>query len=189
MIKFQKIGVHQVGLRDSSKADEPAILSLLSKAFGQSSEGRLVERLRACGALVLERIATDDQGKVLGHLALSRVTGTGLGHRLKISCLAPVCVEPALQNTGVGTRLIQDALDDLQGLGEDLVLVLGSPDYYTRLALTASSRKRFRDLMRDRSSWLSRLLRLGEKTCRLKLPMQLPLRSLNRATVSPLHKA
>lgn len=142
MIKFQKIGVHQVGLRDSSKADEPAILSLLSKAFGQSSEGRLVERLRACGALVLERIATDDQGKVLGHLALSRVTGTGLGHRLKISCLAPVCVEPALQNTGVGTRLIQDALDDLQGLGEDLVLVLGSPDYYTRFGFDGELAKK-----------------------------------------------
>ncbi|KZL15655.1 GNAT family N-acetyltransferase [Pseudovibrio ascidiaceicola] len=142
MVEFHQIGEDQVGLRTPEKKDEPAILSLLVKAFGQSNEGRLVERLRACGALVLERIATDDDGKLLGHLAFSRVTGTGEGHRLKISCLAPVCVDPASQNKGVGTKLIQEALDDLQGLGEDLVLVLGSPDYYSRFGFDSELAKK-----------------------------------------------
>ncbi|EEA92304.1 GNAT family N-acetyltransferase [Pseudovibrio sp. JE062] len=132
MVEVQQFGVDQVDLRGPEKKDEPAILSLLVRAFGQSNEGRLVERLRGCGALVLERIATDTDGNLLGHLAFSRVTGTGEGHRLKISCLAPVCVEPAAKNKGVGTKLIQAALDELQGLGEDLVLVLGAPDYFNR---------------------------------------------------------
>lgn len=142
MVTFQKIGEHQVDLRDPRKKDEPAILSLLKKTFGQTNEGRLVERLRACGVLVLERIATDDQGNLLGHLALSRVTGTGSGHRLKISCLAPVCVHPSAQNKGVGTKLIQTALDDLQGLGEDLVLVLGDPDYFPRFGFDSELAKK-----------------------------------------------
>ncbi len=62
--------------------------------------------------------------------------------RLKISCLAPVCVDPAVQNKGVGTKLIQAALDDLQGMGEDLVLVLGSPEYYSRFGFDSELAKK-----------------------------------------------
>ncbi len=142
MVETEQFDETEIHLREPSKDDEPAIHSLIKKAFGQSNEGRLVKRLRACGAMVFERIATGRDGKLLGHLAFSRVTGTGNGHRLKISSLAPVCVDPAVQGKGVGSKLIQEALDDLQGLGEDLCLVLGSPDYYTRFGFDSELAKK-----------------------------------------------
>ncbi|KZL22004.1 hypothetical protein PsAD2_00029 [Pseudovibrio axinellae] len=142
MVEFHQIGEQQVSLRVPAKQDEHTIRSLLNRAYGQSNEGRLIKRLRACGAVVLERMATDRNGDLLGYLALSRVTGTGYGHRLKISCLAPVCVCPSTQRKGIGTKLIQSALDDLQGLGEDLVLVLGAPAYFSRFGFDSELAKK-----------------------------------------------
>jgi len=142
MSGLQQVGKHLLDLRDPEKEEEGAIFSLLHRVFGQENEARLVERLRGCGALVLERIAADKTGRILAHLALSRVTGAGKGHRLKISCLVPACVEPELQKSGVGSLLIQDALDDLQGKGEDLVLTLGAPEFYSRFGFDSELAKK-----------------------------------------------
>ncbi|GGE90306.1 N-acetyltransferase [Stappia taiwanensis] len=121
-----------LSIRAVLPADEGDIAELIAAAFGQPDEAHLVRELRACGALVLERVACDPSGQIVGHVAFSRVTGAGQGHRLEISCLAPVSVWPNLQKQGIGSALIRAALDDLRAAGEDLVLVLGPPAYYPR---------------------------------------------------------
>ncbi len=115
------------------KSDELAVHGLISSAFGQATEAELVHELRSCAALVLERVARDPYGKVIGHVAFSRVTGAGRGHRLAISCLAPVSILPEVQRQGVGSALIRACLDELKAMGEDLVVVLGPPPFYTKL--------------------------------------------------------
>ncbi len=75
-------------------------------------------------------LVAEDQGVVIGHVAISRVTISngsegwyGLG---------PVAVASARQRQGVGTRLVRHALSELQRLGGAGCVVLGNPDYYVR---------------------------------------------------------
>jgi len=128
----------QLTIRPVEPADEMAVAELITAAFGQITEARLVHELRHCGALVLERIAVLPDRRIVGHIAYSRVTGTGEGHRLAISCLAPVSVLPDLQKSGIGSLLIETGNADLKAHGEDLVLVLGPPAYYPRFGFDAA---------------------------------------------------
>jgi len=121
-------------IRDVTPEDEVVVRDLLKAAFPSHVEAKLVEKLRHCGALVLEQVAVDESGKVVGHVAYSRVTpaAIGPGHALQACCLAPVSVWPEKQRTGIGSALIAASLVKLRDLGEDLVLVLGPPSYYPR---------------------------------------------------------
>lgn len=129
-------------IRPATPADEADIAMVIATAFGQEGEARLVNELRSCGALVLEQVAVDRDGRVVGHIAFSRVTGAGAGHRLAISCLAPISVSPDRQRGGIGAVLIRAGIDALREAGEDLVLVLGPPAYYPRFGFDAELAKK-----------------------------------------------
>ena len=129
-------------IRPATPADEADISLVIATAFGQEGEARLVDELRSCGALVLERVAVDRDGRIVGHVAFSRVTGAGAGHRLAISCLAPVSVSPDRQRGGVGSALIRAGITALREQGEDLILVLGPPAYYPRFGFDAALAKK-----------------------------------------------
>lgn len=121
-------------VRDVGAKDEADVRKLVAAAFPSDMEACLVEKLRHCGALVLEQVALNADGKILGHIAYSRVTpaAIGPGQGLQVACLAPVSVWPEAQRQGIGTALITASLKRLNELGEDLVLVLGPPSYYPR---------------------------------------------------------
>lgn len=121
-----------VSIRVATKTDQEAIRQLTEEAFARTAEARLVDALRACNALDLEYVGIDGDGKVVGHVAFSTVTGAGPEHRLKMTCLAPISVSVALQNTGIGSAMIEQCLEILKSQNFDLVLVLGPPAYYTR---------------------------------------------------------
>jgi putative acetyltransferase len=121
-------------IRNVTPNDEIAVRDLVTAAFPSDMEARLVHTLRHCGALVLEQVAVDGTGKIVGHVAYSRVTpaAIGPGQGMQIACLAPVSVWPDRQKSGIGSALIRASLERLKDLGEDLVLVLGPPAYYPR---------------------------------------------------------
>jgi putative acetyltransferase len=121
-------------IRDVTPNDEAVVRDLVTAAFPSDMEARLVHTLRHCRALVLEQVAIDASGTVVGHVAYSRVTpaAIGPGQALQIACLAPVSVSPDKQRSGIGSTLITASLEKLKNLGEDLVLVLGPPSYYPR---------------------------------------------------------
>lgn len=128
-----------LNVRDFISADEAVVRDLLIAAFPSDMEARLVHTLRHCGALVLEQVVLDTDGRIVGHIAYSRVTpaGIGPGQAMQIACLAPVSVWPDKQKSGIGSVLIRASLDRLKQLGEDLVLVLGPPAYFPRFGFDA----------------------------------------------------
>ena len=132
--------------RDVEAQDETAVRELVAAAFPSDMEARLVEKLRHCGALVLEQIAENADGKMLGHIAYSRVTpaAIGPGQGLQVACLAPGSVWPEEQRQGIGSALITASLKRLKELGEDLVLVLGPPSYYPRFGFDPDRLSRFK---------------------------------------------
>ena len=105
------------------RADHDAIDTLLRTAFDGEDEARLVRKLRANGDLHLSLVAVA-AGTVLGHVALSPVTGDR-----PALALAPVAVAPGAQRLGIGAALVREAIRQAAGLP---VVVLGDPAYYAR---------------------------------------------------------
>lgn len=114
-------------IRPAEAGDAAAIRDLVVRAFGQSGEASLVERVRADGDAVLELVA-ERGGEVRGHILFSRLDAGGR-HAV---ALAPIAVDPNHQREGIGAALIEDAHLRLIAAGEALSVVLGDPAYYGR---------------------------------------------------------
>ena len=121
-------------VRPEADADHARIAALVEAAFADEAhsshtEARILEALRAAGALELGLVA-EQGGIVVGHIAFSAVEISdgaagwfGLG---------PVAVDPAVQGQGIGGALIRAGLDELARRGARGVVVLGEPAYYER---------------------------------------------------------
>ncbi|WP_458759549.1 GNAT family N-acetyltransferase [Afipia sp. TerB] len=100
-------------------------------AFGGDDEADLVDRLRADGDLILSLVAEQDD-RIVGHVAFSRLSITHDSHVTSGVSLAPVGVLPGMQRKGAGSALIEAGHDQLRYAGETVVFVLGDPAYYSR---------------------------------------------------------
>jgi putative acetyltransferase len=116
-------------------ADHPAVRAVLRAAFvEQPSVAELVELIRASPEFVPElALVARVDGTVAGFVLLSHaelVDDCGVRHR--ILTLSPLAVAPALHGRGVGSALVLAGLREAERLGEQLVLLEGSPQYYPR---------------------------------------------------------
>lgn len=112
---------------------------MVTGAFGQDAEAKLVARLRAAGCLTCELVAEEDGG-IVGHIAFSPVRidlNAGDSHWWG---LAPLAVAPAWQRRGVGAALVRAGLDTASRADATLVVVLGEPAYYGRFGFTPAER-------------------------------------------------
>ncbi|HEV2557630.1 MAG TPA: N-acetyltransferase [Microvirga sp.] len=123
-----------VAIRPETQGDRVAIHDCVRAAFGRPEEADLVARLRRDGDLVLSLVA-EDAGAVLGQATFSRL----FVENGRATALAPVGVTPARRGQGVGGALIREGLRLLAERGEDVVLVLGDPQYYGRFGFTAEA--------------------------------------------------
>ena len=58
--------------------------------------------------------------------------------------MAPLAVLPEYQRKGIGTRLIERGLQELNAAGHGIVFVLGNPLYYQRFGFLPAARYRIR---------------------------------------------
>jgi len=113
-------------VRDETLSDRKAVYQVVSSAFGQSAEAELVERLREAGDSVVSLVA-EEGGEIAGHVLLSRMEAP-----FPALALAPVSVIPAKWRSGIGSALIERAVDRARGEGWAAIFVLGDPSYYER---------------------------------------------------------
>jgi putative acetyltransferase len=121
-------------VRPETPDDVEAIEAVTVAAFCEAphtshTEQHIVRALRESEALSVSLVAECD-GKVVGHVAASRVTLTdgtpdwfGLG---------PVSVLPAWQGRGIGSALMEACLTRLRERGARGCLLVGEPGYYQR---------------------------------------------------------
>ena len=121
-------------IRDEQPADVGPIHSLTERAFRTAAhtshtEQFIVAALRREGALSASLVA-EEAGVLQGHVALSPVIlsdGTrgwfGLG---------PLSVLPEWQRRGIGSALMEAALQRLRERGAAGCVLLGDPGYYAR---------------------------------------------------------
>ncbi|MFS8103185.1 N-acetyltransferase [Lentzea alba] len=118
-------------IRRETPADIDAIRELTNLAFdnlpyASGQEAELIDSLRADEGWIPELSLVEDS--VLGHVVCTRgyigeVPALGLG---------PLSVHPDHQRSGVGKALMHAVLGAAEARGERAVILLGSPDYYSR---------------------------------------------------------
>lgn len=129
-------------IRGETAGDVAAIRQVICSAFGCDDEADLVDRLRADGDLILSLVAEQD-GRILGHVAFSRLSITNDSHVTPGVSLAPVAVLPEMQRKGAGRALIEAGHDQLRRAGESVVFVLGDPAYYSRFGYSIEGASAF----------------------------------------------
>ena len=137
----------EISIREETQADYEVVFKLTEEAFrtlaiSEHREQFLIERLRKSEAFVpqLSLVACTEDGKVVGHILLTRITIED-GQTIRESLvLAPVSVLPEFQNRGIGGQLIQAAHDKARELGFGSVILVGHEAYYPRFGYELCSK-------------------------------------------------
>jgi putative acetyltransferase len=126
-------------IRPEQVADIAPIRSVVRAAFAavvhsNQKQSLLIDQLRECGALSVSLVAEVDS-RIVGHIAFSPVIVDGMLCSWFGS--APLTVLPSFQRKGLGSRLVNAALQTLQIMGANGCVLLGEPDYYRRFGFAA----------------------------------------------------
>jgi len=114
---------------DVKSIHEVTVTSFLEAPHTDHTEQFIVKTLRESGALTISLVA-EDENNVVGHVALSPVTISdstdswyGLG---------PISVLPNNQRKGIGSKLMNAAIQELKNIDAKGCVLLGDPNYYHR---------------------------------------------------------
>lgn len=129
-------------VRPAQPSDGPAIRAVHLSAFPTHAEADLAEWLDRDGDAAISLVAEID-GVVVGHVVLSRMEAEGDGRNLRALGLGPVAARPDAQRRGVGGALIRAAIEAARARGEEIVFVLGEPDYYRRFGFSPETARPF----------------------------------------------
>ncbi|MGE0522808.1 MAG: GNAT family N-acetyltransferase [Variibacter sp.] len=124
-------------VRAERPSDIQAIAQLNDRAFGGSYESELVDRLRADG-LVAASLVAEDEGRIVGHILLSRLDVTVGKRKPSALALAPMAVLPERQRRGIGSTLVRAAIKAARDASADIIVVLGHPAFYSRFGFSAA---------------------------------------------------
>ncbi|MGN0063196.1 MAG: GNAT family N-acetyltransferase [Nocardioides sp.] len=123
-----------------SPSDRDGVERVVLDAFGE--EGRpivtVLDHLRAREDVRAELVA-EDEGSVVGYVALSRAWLDARERLVDVLVLSPLAVLPDRQRQGIGAELLAAACRAGETLGAPLVFLEGDPRYYSRLGWEASA--------------------------------------------------
>jgi putative acetyltransferase len=125
-------------LRCEYPEDRAAIRFVNEEAFRRHDEADLVDALRNQGA-VLASFVAQLQERIVGHILFSRMSiETNDQASIPAVALAPIAVLPDQQGQSIGSELIKHGLDWLREQGEQIVIILGHPEYYSRFGFSTA---------------------------------------------------
>ncbi|MBV6625995.1 MAG: N-acetyltransferase [Rivularia sp. (in: Bacteria)] len=127
-----------MNIRSETPTDYLAIAQIYKLAFGREEEGHLIEKIRSSQYYIPElTLIAEVNSSVIAHVMFSYINLVGK-ETFQVLGLAPVAVHPDFQNQGIGSALINAALDKANQLGESLIIVLGNPHFYSRFGFKPS---------------------------------------------------
>ena len=123
------INIRKEQPKDAQSIHEVTVAASLEAPHTDHTEQFIIKSLRESGALSISLVA-EDEGNVVGHVALSPVTisdGTDSWYGL-----GPISVLPSKQGKGVGSKLMNAAIQELKNIKAKGCVLLGDPNYYHR---------------------------------------------------------
>ncbi|MEB3323346.1 MAG: N-acetyltransferase [Synechococcaceae cyanobacterium] len=132
--------------RRALQSDRQAISEVVFAAFGKE-QGREISQLildlyaDESAKPLISLVATVDD-EVVGHILFTTAHIKDSARKVSSAILAPLSVHPKHQGKGIGGRLVQAGLSDLQKAGVDLVFVLGHPSYYPKCGFKPAGKQR-----------------------------------------------
>lgn len=124
-----------ISIRQEKRADIPAREALLDAAMGPGRFAKASERLREgrMPASGLSFVATEN-GRVIGTVRLWHVNA---GPKRPALLLGPLAVAADARGCGVGSALVQYALEQASRSGAGAVLLVGDAPYYGRFGFSS----------------------------------------------------
>jgi putative acetyltransferase len=132
--------IADVSVRPETAADHRAIADVVTRAFGSPAEARLVAAIRESREYIadLALVATLD-GTVVGHVMISECRLVDERDTHRIVMLSPLAVDPDHHGSGIGGLLVRTVTSLAADRGEPLVVLEGSPRYYSRFGFEPAS--------------------------------------------------
>ncbi len=118
---------------DASTIERVTVEAFLNAPHTDHTEQFIVRELRLANALTVSVVA-EAHGQVIGHVAVSPIQISNGATRW--FGVGPISVLPAHQGMGIGTRLMQAALEQLRATSANGCVVLGDPGYYSRFGFS-----------------------------------------------------
>ncbi|MFL0585813.1 GNAT family N-acetyltransferase [Sphingomonas olei] len=120
--------IEVVGLE---QIDGQLVEQLLDRAFGTDRHTRTAYRLReGVAALAGPSLAAIEDGELIGTIQLWPAMFRGEdGRRVPLVLVGPVAVVPERQGSGIGRRLVKEALERVP---DAALMLIGDPEYYGR---------------------------------------------------------
>lgn len=125
-------------IRQEYREDYDAIYTMVKKSFetakvSDGTEQDFVLELRASANYIPAlALVADDNGRIAGHIMLTRTKVTGPTQPFEALLLAPLAVELEARNKGLGALLVRTAMNKALQMGYKAVFLAGDPDYYRR---------------------------------------------------------
>ena len=128
-----------IQVRPARSEDRDRILAVHLDAFGED-EGPVIvnlleEMLDDPTAVPMHSFVAESNDEIVGHVLFTSViieSASGSADTVTAQILAPLAVPSELHGKGIGTCLVEEALQQLAASGVQLVFVLGYPKYYSR---------------------------------------------------------
>lgn len=127
---------------DYSQIEALTLLAFQDKPYASGTEQYLAEKLRAKQALTLS-LVVEKSNVIVGHIAVSPVK---INDKLD-ACfgIGPLAVLPEVQGLGYGTQLLLDALEYLKSIDAKCCVLVGDPNFYSRVGFTVEKQLFYRD--------------------------------------------
>jgi putative acetyltransferase len=125
--------MHEITVRPETSEDVRAIDVVHISAFGGEAEARLISALRAAASYNRElSLVAELNGRIVGHVLLTRVPVRKDGEEKIVLALGPMSVVPSQSHRGIGSELIKASVELAREKGYGAIIVVGYPEYYRR---------------------------------------------------------
>jgi putative acetyltransferase len=108
--------VTKLEIRYEKPGDISAIHRVNEAAFETGAESDLVDALRDKKAHIISMVA-EKENRIIGHILFSPVTLTAEGSEVTLLGLAPMAVLPEYQKQGIGSKLVENGLEESRQKG------------------------------------------------------------------------
>jgi len=132
--------MQQIRVRAETADDFSAIDVVNLSAFQGEAEAQLVGELRKTPIFIPDlSLVAELNGRIVGHVVLSRVKLLSDQGESEILALGPMSVVPSQSHRGIGSELIDAAVARARPLCYNAIVVAGHPDYYLRFGFKPAS--------------------------------------------------